>query len=111
MRMKCEIIQDLIPVYHDGIASEETCRTMRLHMKNCTDCRRYYAQFCRSMQLELPSDTDMTPDAVGDAFVSLSRRMRRRKMLSTASLSALGAIAAAAAVFFICGEIRHRKKE
>ena len=111
MRMNCEIIQDLIPVYHDGIASEETSRAMRLHLKNCPDCRRYYAQYCRSMQLELAAEAEISRDAAGDAFASLSRRMRRRRMLSTASLSAMGAVAAAAAVLLIFREIHHSNKK
>lgn len=106
MRMKCEIIQDLIPVYHDGIASDATALEMRLHLKNCAVCRGYYAQYRRSMQLELTTDHTTENDATSEAFISLSRRMRRRRMLSTASISTIGAAAAAIAVFCICREIQ-----
>lgn len=111
MRMNCEVIQDLIPVYHDGIASDATCREMRIHLKNCTVCRGYYAQYKRSMQLELAADHTPQTNVTSEAFASLSRRVRRRRLLSTASVSTIGAAAAAIAVFCVCRELQRMTKE
>lgn len=37
--MKCEIIRDLLPVYCDGLASEETRAEVEAHIAECDDCR------------------------------------------------------------------------
>lgn len=37
--MKCEIIRDLLPVYCDGLASEETRAEVDRHVSECDDCR------------------------------------------------------------------------
>ncbi|MCR5708648.1 MAG: zf-HC2 domain-containing protein [Ruminococcus sp.] len=37
--MKCEIIRDLLPVYCDGLASEETRAEVDRHVAECDDCR------------------------------------------------------------------------
>ena len=37
--MKCEIIRDLLPVYCDGLASDETRGEVEAHIEGCEDCR------------------------------------------------------------------------
>lgn len=38
--MKCNIVRDLLPLYFDGLCSEETCRQLEEHMEQCGDCRQ-----------------------------------------------------------------------
>ena len=38
--MKCEIIKDLIPLYCDGLCSDETRSAVEEHIARCEDCRR-----------------------------------------------------------------------
>lgn len=40
--MKCEIIRDLLPVYCDGLASEETAEEVEKHIAECSECRGIY---------------------------------------------------------------------
>lgn len=40
--MTCEIIRDLIPMYIDKTASEETVEQVALHLAECEDCKRYH---------------------------------------------------------------------
>lgn len=46
-KMKCDIIQDLIPVYVDEICSEATRECVEEHIKNCKECRQVVA-LCRN---------------------------------------------------------------
>lgn len=39
-KMNCDIIQDLIPSYVDGICSEASRNCIEEHIKNCTECGR-----------------------------------------------------------------------
>ncbi|WP_458862151.1 zf-HC2 domain-containing protein [Acidaminobacterium chupaoyuni] len=39
MDLSCEIIRDLLPLYHDGVCSEESRQLVEDHLKNCPACR------------------------------------------------------------------------
>lgn len=51
--MKCEIIQDLIPSYIDGLTSSESNYEMEEHFKTCSSC----AAVCEQMREELHPDS------------------------------------------------------
>ncbi|MDD3192378.1 MAG: zf-HC2 domain-containing protein [Oscillospiraceae bacterium] len=39
MKETCGVVQDLLPLVQDGVASEESCRLVREHLAECTDCQ------------------------------------------------------------------------
>ena len=39
MNLSCNVIQDLLPLYHDGVCSEESRKIVEEHMETCADCR------------------------------------------------------------------------
>ena len=45
-KMNCDIIQDLIPSYIDGICSEASKNCVEEHIENCAECREIVA-LCR----------------------------------------------------------------
>lgn len=46
VKIKCDIIQDLIPSYVDGVCSDATRECVEEHMKSCEGCRKM-AALCR----------------------------------------------------------------
>ncbi len=36
--MKCKVIQDLLPLYIDGLTSEESNKEIEKHLKTCKEC-------------------------------------------------------------------------
>ncbi|MCH3954992.1 MAG: zf-HC2 domain-containing protein [Eubacterium sp.] len=42
VQRECGIVQDLLPVYVDGICSEESRTFVRQHLETCADCRNLY---------------------------------------------------------------------
>ena len=38
--MKCSIIQDLLPLYVDGVVSEDTAQAVEEHLETCEACRK-----------------------------------------------------------------------
>ncbi len=42
MKMKCEVIQDLLPLYCDHQASQESCKLIEEHLEECESCRKLY---------------------------------------------------------------------
>ena len=39
---RCGIVRDLIPLYIDGVCSEESTEMVRNHIENCKECRDIY---------------------------------------------------------------------
>ena len=95
MKMTCEIIRDLIPMYVDGTASEETGILVKQHLKECFECDKY----CRSCKKAEEKSRDMiygketarkfVRERTGDIteldrqFASLSRKIKLRKLRNT----------------------------
>lgn len=42
MRMECDIIRDLMPLYAEKVASVKSGEAVEEHMRECTECRRIY---------------------------------------------------------------------
>lgn len=55
--MKCEVIQDLIPLYTDGCCSEESRRLVEEHIGQCPDC----AACLQNIQIPL-AQTEVVPE-------------------------------------------------
>lgn len=39
MSVKCEVVKDLLPLYIDGVCSEESKKTVEEHLLNCKSCK------------------------------------------------------------------------
>lgn len=77
MNIKCEVIKDLLPLYVDGVASEESCALIEEHLKECEDCRQYL----ELLQEDMP---DISEVSLADETASLrkiKRRIRRNRVL------------------------------
>lgn len=70
MNMKCEVIRDLLPLYVDGVASEESRALIEEHLNTCESCREY----CRLLQEEPP---EVPVAEYADETASLKKIKRR----------------------------------
>lgn len=60
MSKQCKIIEDLLPLYHDGVCSEESRELVDEHLAQCEKCRKALGQIDR--ELEMPAaHEDMEP--------------------------------------------------
>ncbi|MCL2130639.1 MAG: zf-HC2 domain-containing protein [Treponema sp.] len=39
MKISCDIVMDLLPLYHDGVCSENTNKAVEEHMEDCDSCK------------------------------------------------------------------------
>ena len=78
-KMNCEIIQDLIPSYIDGICSDATKECVEEHIRECNQCKRL---------TEIYQDTEVSdPNVVQkqiDGFKKFHGQMKRRNLFSVA---------------------------
>lgn len=85
MNLPCKVIEDLLPLYHDGICSEESKELVDRHLATCADCKEYLHNLKEKMILAQQPDT-MKPLA---AFQKALRQFRGQAMLKGILLTAL----------------------
>lgn len=83
--MKCSIIQDLLPLYVDGVVSEDTAQAVEEHLETCEACRKTAEQMKQG--LELPSNPDLNQESV--QALKLVKQTLRWKWIAVAAISAL----------------------
>ena len=88
MKIDCHVIQDLLPLYHDRVCSEETARLVEDHLAQCDQCRNYLNDLDEDLLLGEPIENTKPLRDVG-------KRIRRMKYLAFG----LGLLAAAAVIF------------
>ncbi len=100
--LKCHIVRDLLPLYQDGLLSEESRLDIEEHLKECADCRELYEK----IHSDLAEETENT--AVQDIdYLKKVKRKNHQKIILAAVLT-IAAIAGiwAAQVFYIGKEAK-----
>ena len=93
-RIPCEIIQDLMPMYADGLTSETTDREIRSHLEECETCREMYER----MKAEMEGDTSQTAGEPPE--IDYLKKVRRKNVRNVV-LAAAGVFLFMAAALFM----------
>lgn len=108
MKITCDVIQDLMPSYIDGILSEDSKVLVDEHMKTCQECRKMYEIMKEEQNRMSPSVTTITGHGSGKtdndekntgsvaALKKIRKRLIVRRVLAAAVAVILTLIAAAA---------------
>lgn len=76
MKLPCEMIQDLLPLYHDGVCSPVSKTLVEEHLKGCPDCAG--AMEVLKSDLQMPKlDADETKP-----LKTIKRRWRKKTWLA-----------------------------
>lgn len=51
---KCPLIQDLLPLYLDGLTREEAAAEIRRHLEECPDCQKLYTELKKPLKTPEP---------------------------------------------------------
>ena len=51
----CSVIKDLLPLYADGVISEDTRLIVAEHLENCADCRKIYESMTSQVAIPIES--------------------------------------------------------
>lgn len=73
MKISCEIIRDLLPLYHDGVCSNESRQMIEEHLSECENCKA---------ELKAMDDMLIIPDkkqnlADAEAVKNLSKKWKK----------------------------------
>ena len=78
MKYECEMIQDLIPLVKDGIASEKSRAAVALHIKTCAVCQEVYNT---NTQIAWPPLNETASDEMSKVAKYKNRIKKRRRMI------------------------------
>ena len=87
MKLPCELIHDLLPLYAEHLTSPETNLLLEEHLQSCPACQ----EELRAIQLPVP----VQPDAAADAPLKTIQNTLRRKRILTVLAVLLCTLAAA----------------
>ena len=59
MKITCNVIEDLLPLYAEGLTSDDTNFLIKEHIKTCTDCKKRLEVIQNPK--EIPIDTNIEP--------------------------------------------------
>lgn len=89
MKLNCDVILDLLPLYHDGVCSEGSRALIEEHLKECESCRRALEEIRKEI-----SASNTTMKDAGKAWKSLVRNLWIRRVIAAVLAVALTVTAA-----------------
>jgi predicted anti-sigma-YlaC factor YlaD len=104
MNISCELIKDLLPLYLDGVCSNNSKTAVEEHLAVCDTCRTEL----QNMQSNLPIGGTGRNLKEAEAVKNLSKRWKKgmMKSLIKGALIALAVIAIIAIIIFIFADVR-----
>lgn len=75
MKLPCEMIRDLLPLYHDGVCSPVTKALVTEHLKDCPDCANAMQVLKTEIQMPRLESDEAKP------LKSIKRRFRKKTWL------------------------------
>lgn len=98
MKYNCNVIKDLIPLYNDNVASDESVQAIKEHLTECDDCRNYSAACRQGLQvMDAQVLSDKENETIGQV---LSYKKRIRKHVKRLILL-LAMVSVAVALLFV----------
>lgn len=95
MHVTCDVIRDLLPLYHDDICSQDSRTLVDEHLANCESCRAELAAMKADMTIPHP-----TPETKALKKLNRAWKKVKRKSLTKGLLAAVLVLALLAGGFF-----------
>lgn len=93
MKYPCNMIQDLLPLYLDGVCSEESKKAIERHLSECSDCNDFYVAMREADGMEIDTHNADRERQKAASFQAVKKKVFRKQILiavlSVALLSAL----------------------
>lgn len=99
MSSRCPIVKDLIPLYIDGVVSEESKNYIEEHVSECDECRGYLD----SMRQLLSDKGGQMAEEEEKLFSTVAASMRRKRHIRVLRIVLLGIVLGILLLFAVYG--------
>ena len=82
MKTECGIIQDLLPLYEDGVCSPESRAAVEEHLRECDTCRERHQRMTAPLPEQAEGEREQAAAKEGRRFRKGLRKVRRRWAVS-----------------------------
>lgn len=107
MKVTCKVIQDLLPLYHDGVASPDTAALVEEHLKDCEACQEVFHKLQEASAPSLTLDT--IPKKRETKFLeglNQVKRVLRKKWVKIAALAVAATLVVTIGLAFFANTYR-----
>lgn len=73
MKVTCNVMEDLLPMYYDEVCSEETAAMVKEHLNSCPSCRRILTDLQSEIEMPAVKPDDIKP------LLKIRKRYKRTK--------------------------------
>lgn len=84
MSYPCNLIQDLLPLYLDGVCSEESKAIIEQHLSECPACKEYYASMCDAEEIVIAPPNAEREYQKAASFQAVKKKLLRKQILIVA---------------------------
>ena len=81
MKLTCEIVQDLLPLYEENLCSEASRAAVEEHLKECPMCRALVENMNKLSEQEPVIEVSAEEDAVAKSFRKVHRRWKESLLI------------------------------
>lgn len=81
MKLPCEIVQDLLPLYEENLCSEASRAAVEEHLKECPVCRALVENMNKLSEQEPVIEVSAEEDAVAKSFRKVHRRWKESLLI------------------------------
>ncbi len=96
MNISCDMAIDLISLYKDGAASEDSKTAIREHLNSCPSCARIYKSYSADMCEKHPRGYAASQTDLSENYAKLARSLRKKHITDTVSVAAVITLSIAA---------------
>lgn len=103
MKYPCNLVQDLLPLYFDGVCSEESRGIVEQHLLECPACKNYYEEMCNTEEvLVRPSHADREQQKAA-SLQAVKKKIQKRQIL----IAGLAVVLLLTVAFSVVGLLKH----
>ncbi len=106
MKYPCNLIRDLLPLYHDGICSEESNQIIENHLEECSSCKDCYTSLCSTDEMAAAPQNIALEMKKAASFQAIKKKIRRKQILMVIFAFAIFT----AILFFIRGLLKNSEQ-
>lgn len=82
MKISCEIVKDLLPLYYDGVCSNESRTTVEEHLLECDTCKKYLDSMNRDF---IQTNAEKAAEqAKSDILKGIKKKLLRKNVMISA---------------------------
>lgn len=82
MEYKCEIIRDLLPLYHDGVCSPESAAAVEEHLARCEACKDIHQALLNAVKLDPQKEGEPEAPSLAESLKKVKFSVKWKRVVA-----------------------------